>query len=273
MKRRAPLFYSNSPDEVHCFQASLKMVLSDKAPDLKVGLPELLFITGNSGELTTWPLRAAVYLANAGFDVLFVDPFPLHEFIKAPEQAMRSFYGDETADWQMANSNIPRAVLDAETMLENRHVEVQFAIPNLDDLCRMLAAGYLCICNVNAKTLTSESGYAGHFVVVYDVDLAGRTISLQNPGPPMNKEAEVSFELFERAWACSGDAYKNVLAVKESSRLPSGLPWLEGQLQAYRQFVHGALSGAAPPPEAGGDASSGGDRGSWPGSGSGPPGR
>ncbi len=245
MPEITPPFYSNTPDGVHCLQASLKMVLDATSPELKITLPELLYISGNSGEEATWPIRSAVYLARAGFDVVFMDPFPLPDFIKDPKKALSDFYGEEAAEWQIENSDIKRATLDAKYLLETPHIDAHFENVTFDDLASLLEQGYLCICNVNSKALKGEEGYSGHFVVVYKIDSAKRTVWVQNPGPPSSREAEVSFDVFDKAWAHTGPKYRNILAVKGSDRLKSGLNWLREELQKYKHFVYEAITSAS----------------------------
>lgn len=236
-----PDFYPNTPDETHCLQASIKMALGAIDPNLKLGLAELLFLSGNSGEDNSWPLRIAHVLADAGFKVEIFDAFDLEDFAKDPENALRRTYGPEVAEAQISGSDVLTASRDAKRLLSDGKAALNFSIPDIDDIIDCLARGLLAICNVNSRVLNGERGYAGHFVLIYGYNADRGTLMIHNPGPPANMEIAISYGDFSRAWSYSGEIYKNILAIGASDNPEASRSLLHRRLELYKDFVRRSI--------------------------------
>jgi hypothetical protein len=211
-----PPFYGNLRDNAHCLQASAKMALEFFEPSEVKSFTDYDELSGKDDAYKyTWPLRLAVNVARKGYSVVFVDAFDLREFQQDPNKALLAFYGKDVGEDQIKHSNIPEVVRDAKALLAAKSIDAQFRIPSLDDVILLLTQGYLVICNVNARILELDEGYSGHFVLLYGLDEAKQTFLVHNPGLPPRPAAKVPFELFGKAWAASGENYKNILAFRK----------------------------------------------------------
>lgn len=217
---KTPKFFPNDEDDSHCFQASLKMALTEIAPEIDSLINSYDEFTGKSPKFKyTWPITGAINAAKLGLDVVYIDQFNLTSFIENPSKALTAVLGSEIAEDQMVNSNIPDVVKAARELLVNENVSVIFEIPTLQQLKSLIDKGYAVIVNVNARVLTGKEGYSGHFVYVYDYNK--NDLIMHNPGLPPEPSLKVNFDRFEKSWAASGEEYKNILALKSTKSTPT----------------------------------------------------
>jgi hypothetical protein len=203
-------FYANTPDNTHCFQATLKMVIKHFWPMREYSWEELDRITAKAEGLWTWPLAGLLWLANQGLEVKNIEVFDYSRFIEHGGDYLIAEFGEEFGKAQIEHSDIDQERALAATLLERGMV--MKAIPTLHLLKQLLGEGYVVICNINSRRLKNEEGYAGHFVVVKGFD--EQHLFLHNPGlPPLANQA-VPFELFEQAWAYPNEKAKNIMAFK-----------------------------------------------------------
>lgn len=203
-------FYSNTPDDTHCFQASLKMVLKYFQPEKEFSWEELEKITAKVDGLWTWATAGVLWMQENGFDVKNIESFDYERFIKEGNSYLLEVFGEEMGKAQIRHSDI-----DQERKLARRYikeVKLENRIPNIDDITNLLNDGYLLICNVNSVALNNAKGYAGHSVVIKGI--SENKIILHDPGLPALENREVSFKQFEKAWAYPGEKSKNITAFK-----------------------------------------------------------
>ena len=123
MKLNIP-FYSafptpGHPNGVHCVETSLKMILGYFEPEIDYTIEETEKITGKVPEKGSWSFDWSIWFVNHGYFVKHYTVFDFESFKKDGIDYIRQKYGNETADWQLANSDIEhaksvalRAVLD-----------------------------------------------------------------------------------------------------------------------------------------------------------------
>jgi len=75
-------FYPNLKDDLHCFQASLKMALSVLAPSTQYSYATLDSITGHKRGRVTWDIKTLLWLAEHGFYVKKVSILDYRAFAK-----------------------------------------------------------------------------------------------------------------------------------------------------------------------------------------------
>lgn len=75
-------FYSNTPDDTHCYQAALKMVLKFFLPNKDYSWQELEKLTAKEEGLWTWPTQGLMSLYKMGFKIIDIEDFDIQEFIK-----------------------------------------------------------------------------------------------------------------------------------------------------------------------------------------------
>ena len=67
-------FYSNTPDEMHCYQASLRMILNYFLPEKDYSWEELEKITAKVEGLWTWQYAGTLWMQKQGFEIKNIDP-------------------------------------------------------------------------------------------------------------------------------------------------------------------------------------------------------
>jgi hypothetical protein len=209
MKLEIP-FYSNTPDNTHCFQACLKMVLKYFLPECEFSWEKLEKMTAKKENLWTWPTAAILNLKKLGFDVIKIGDFDYERFAKEGEKYLIEKYGKEVAKAQVEHSDIAQEKDLARKLIKEFKPIKRPA--SFDDINRLILEGYIVICNVNSRILNNKPGYAGHFIVITGIE--NKKIILHDPGLPPYSNRKVSKILFERAWAYPSENEKNLIALK-----------------------------------------------------------
>jgi len=207
--RKIP-FYSNTPDNTHCFQASLKMILKYYWPNEEYGWEELDRITAKKESLWTWPMAGLIWLKEKGLEVIDIEPFDYNKFIELGGQYLIDEYGEEVGNAQIRNSDIGQEIKIAKKFIET--IEIKRSIPEQADIKRFLEKDYIVAANVNADAMDEKIGYSGHFVVIFGFD--EKNFILHDPGLPATENRKVPFEIFEKAWAYPNEKAKNIMAFK-----------------------------------------------------------
>jgi hypothetical protein len=203
-------FFANTPDNTHCFQASLKMVLKYFLPKEEYSFKELEEKTAKIEGLWTWPFAGMLWLKEKGFIVEDIEVFNYREFAENGEKYLLEFYTKEVAEAQIIHGDIPTEARRAKDLVEKIHQEVR--LPKTEEIIDFLNKGHLVICNVNSKTLNGKIGYSGHFIVVKGYDET--SLIIHDPGLPGQENRKVHFDLFEKAWAYPDEKAKNIMAFK-----------------------------------------------------------
>ena len=74
-------FYSNAPDDTHCFQAAMKMVYEYFKPDEKLSFAEWDKISAKVEGLYTWQMAGLLWMAK-DFYVTDIETFDYKRFIE-----------------------------------------------------------------------------------------------------------------------------------------------------------------------------------------------
>jgi len=201
-------FYSNTPDDTHCFQAALKMVLKYFLPEKEYSWEELEKKTAKVEGLWTWTMAGILWLKESCFDVVNIEQMDYRRFASEGESYLIEFFGEDVGKEQIEHSDIPQEVEYARRFADISELR----IPYDSEIKSFLEQGYLVICNVNSHMLNDKEGYAGHFVVVKGYDDTG--FILHDPGLPAFEKRHVRFDVFERAWAYPNETAKNIVAVR-----------------------------------------------------------
>jgi hypothetical protein len=200
-------FFANTADGWHCFQASLRMVLKYYLPDEDFTWSDLDSITAHTSNYT-WQSAGARYCIERGFKVRWIETFDYGRFGEEGYSYLLEFFGPEVAEDQRRNSNLIQEMRSATEL--SRLGVFERNVPSREDLLGLVRSGWVSICNVNARTLNTQPGYNGHFVVVKGG--GAEEVRLHDPGLPAQIDRAVRWELFEQAWAYPDDLAKNILA-------------------------------------------------------------
>jgi len=205
-------FYSNTPDDTHCFQAAVKMILKYFWPEEEYSWEELDQKTAKVEGLWTWPMAGLIWLKEKGLEVIDIEAFDYPKFIKQKGQYLIDEYGQEVAQSQIENSDIEQEIAIAQRFVQT--INIRKAVPELEEIKRLLEEDYVIIVNLNARTLNRKEGYAGHMVVIKGFNEQG--FVMNDPGLPGQENRQVSFDRFEKAWAYPNAKAKNIMAFKQS---------------------------------------------------------
>jgi hypothetical protein len=207
-------FYSNTPDDTHCFQAGMRMILGYFLPDREFSWKELEQLSAKVEGLSTWPQQMLINLRKMGFAATMVEGFDGHAFIRNGGQYLKEAFGEETAEWQIKNSDIPQEQKLYQEAYDTG-VDIQCRVPTLADIQDYLQKGYLVAATINSRQLDGKDGYVGHFVVVLSID--DQEMVLHNPGLPARQAQRVTREQFMEAWADPNETAQNFIAIKKET--------------------------------------------------------
>ena len=125
-------FYSNTPDDTHCFQAALRMVLKYFMPAQEYDFEKLDEMTDKKDGLWTWPIRGIINLHKMGFQIIDDDYVDLDALAKDPTDYLVKRYGKEVGEAQIKNSDLDSIVTALkEYEILNIHRE---RIPTLEEI-------------------------------------------------------------------------------------------------------------------------------------------
>ncbi len=206
-------FYPNTGDGTHCFQAALKMALGKLIPEKDFSYEFLDKISNKKPGKWTWPTSAMLWMMDQGLKIGLIEEFDYQAFVDRGGEYLIERYGEEVGKAQVENSDVEEERVVARKFVDQAPIE--YRIPELQDIKNLLEDENVVIINLNSAALHGREGYAGHFVVICDVD--DEKIILHDPGLPPESNFEVNLETFERAWGYPTNNDRNLLSIGKSS--------------------------------------------------------
>lgn len=203
-------FYGNTPDDTHCFQAVIRMVLKYYFPAKDYSWKKLDKITAKAAGLGTWPMAGFLWLIEKGLEIKLFAIFDYQEFVDKGEQYLLEFYGKQVGKAQIENSNISQERKFAREFLTKAKIGKR--LPTIEDIKSFLKKDYLVCCNINSKLLNNETGYSGHFILIFG--FADKHLYLHDPGLPPLENRKITFAQFEKAWAYPNENVKNIVTFR-----------------------------------------------------------
>ena len=212
MQKSSVPFFGNKKDNLHCFQACLRMALKHFLPKKNFTWEEIDTLTGFKKGKWTWATQALLNLHKMGFEIIDWDNFDAELFVRKGDPFFLETFGKEVGEAQVKYSDTAK-----ERRLFRKYITLNIhekKIPSLLDLRRFLDKGYLLLCNVNAYALDRKKGYSGHLVLVYHY--TNTHILLHDPGLPARPDRRVSHSTFLKAWGYPTKDARNLIALKLS---------------------------------------------------------
>ena len=105
MRQKVP-FYSNTSDDMHCFQAVFRMVLKFFLPEKDLSWRELDKMTAKKKNLWTWPMQGLLNLKKMGFEIVQIEDFDYEKFSREGEKYLVKELGREVGEAQIKHSDI-----------------------------------------------------------------------------------------------------------------------------------------------------------------------
>lgn len=201
-------FFPN-PDDTHCYQCCLKMVLNYFYPNREYSWNDLDKLTGKRSWKWTWSLLGMIQMQKQGFDVRYWDPFDYQKFADKGEMYLIERYGLKDASILIFHSDIPYERKVAATYAPYIN---QTQPPDFSHIKSLLREGFLLVCGINLNALNEKPGYAGHFVLVYGFE--GQMVHLHDPGPPAAAGRTVPQFIFDKAWSYPTVNDRSILAFR-----------------------------------------------------------
>jgi hypothetical protein len=203
-------FFPNTPDDTHCLQAVLKMILKYFEPKKDYSFEELDLLSDKVLGKWTWATRALVNLEKMGYKLANMEDFDYHNFSQNGKKYLIKKFGNKVAHQQMVHSDIEKEMVDAKEFIEI--FGNNFVIPEIKDIKYFIDSGYLVGCNINANVLNKEPGYCGHFILIFGYD--DQNLHIHDPGAPPISGRKVTWPDFLSAWAYPGHDNQNLTAFK-----------------------------------------------------------
>lgn len=208
-------FFAN-PDETHCFQACLKMILKYYFPEKDYSWEELDKITQKIPKKATWSEAGYLYLAENNFDVVYIRQIDIKRFLQQGLKYLQEEYGKEVREYIKKYGDIKQGVEIFKTFANHPQIKCENRIPKKGDVKYYLSKSYLIICLVNWKMLYHKKGYGGHFVLVFGFD--GKKIYFHDPGLPGIKNWVVNVGEFLKALYSPSPKNAELTAIKLKRR-------------------------------------------------------
>ena len=205
MKLEVP-FFSNTPDNFHCFQAALRMVLAYYLPARPYNWEELDRVTAHTANYT-WPSAGLRHCGSLGFNLRVIEDFDYQRFCEEGYGYLFELSGKEVAEDQRTNSDLAQEMRCAKELVAALPIERR--IPSRKDIIECLENEMLVVCNVNSCALDGKEGYNGHFVVAIGANDLG--VWLHNPGFPPRQNEFIKWNRFEPAWSYPDDRARNIM--------------------------------------------------------------
>lgn len=203
-------FFPNTPDNTHCFQACLKMILKYYFPNEDYSWENLDRISAKTEGLWTWPMAGLVWLSDKGVEVKNIEAFDYKMFSKKGSDYLIEAFGKEVGESQVEHSDIRREVIIAKEFIKK--IKIEKRIPEIKDIQVLIKNDYLVMCNVNGMILNNKKGYSGHFILIKAFNDSGFIVN--DPGLPEFEDRFVFFELFDKAWSYPDKKARDIKAFK-----------------------------------------------------------
>lgn len=207
-------FYANT-DNSHCFQACFKMALEYFKPDQAFTFEELDVLSDKPPGMPTWPTTMLVRLKEMGLTVKMIEGFDFRAFMRDGEGYIRKAVGGQAAEWQISHSNIPKEQQAYRDALD-AGVEIDYRVPDYQDIQRELVGNTLAILSLNSARLNGQEGYVGHAVLIHTAD--DQSVVMHNPGPPPQESQLVSKEDLLAAWSDPNETSRTLILIGKDNK-------------------------------------------------------
>jgi len=206
-------FHGNTPENTHCFQACIKMILDYFEPYNNITIYDLEESTHKLPGMATWNMAGLLWLQDRGYEVKNIELFDYTRFANEGYKYLIEIWGQTVADHARDKTDIPSEQKIALQFANSKISERR--IPTWHDLEDFLKQGYLVIAQVNSRYLNRKEGYNGHFVLIYDLDKYN--VHFHDPGGttthhPNRQEPR---DHFYRAWGDPDEKALILMAIKK----------------------------------------------------------
>lgn len=206
-----PGLVENSADAEHCVHACFQMLFRTNRGATVPSFADLDLMMDKVPGKYTWEYALLGSMANSGFDVKIIWEIDVEHLAADPAAFLIKHYGPTVGQEYIDNSDLP-SVQRGAVALQRSHATIERRSPDVADVVRLLQDGYYLTATINQRVLQADPGYVAHSIVIYGASRRG--IRIHNPGPPATEASEITWDLFEKAWAYPTSAARNIMAVR-----------------------------------------------------------
>jgi hypothetical protein len=207
-----PGLAENSELAEHCVQACFQMIFRTKRGGEVPSFGELDRLMNKRPGKYTYEFALLAEMPARGFETRIVWGFDLHRLISDPAQFLLEHYGPAVGAETIRNTDLKQLQQDAARLVDSKSVVIEKRPATRDDLTKYIREGFYVMCTVNQRVLQADPDYVAHNILVFGY--SNRGVTIHNPGPPSVKAAEITWDLFDRAWAYPSGAARNILAFR-----------------------------------------------------------
>lgn len=225
-------FTGNSPDDMHCLQASYLMIRHFFEPEAEV-IPwdAWASLTGFVPGKGTWSNAGLMWFMEHGYDVTHISTFDYAQFALDGLDYLIEALGEHVGKWEAEFIVDPAAEQSRALQFLKTGAWIKRE-PTIEDIYSYLNDGYLIKCQLNMKTLNGEPGYLGHAVVVKGYTSTG--LILHDPGLPPQPNRHVTVARFLEAWTNPATGTRKLDAIRKAAPPPT----LQRRSGACTQAAH-----------------------------------
>jgi hypothetical protein len=204
-------FIGNTPDNLHCLQASYGMIRQFYEPEWHIDWKQWSEDTGFVPDKGSWSLAGLLWFKTHGYNVQHITSFDYGRFADEGAAYLHESLGHAVAEWEMTYSDLPLEQARSRQFITSGMW--QHRRPDIADIKLYLERGYLVKCIVNLNELNGLSGFLGHALLV--IGYTEDTLILHDPGLPPQPYRSVSHHQFLRAWADPNAKMEKLDAIKK----------------------------------------------------------
>jgi hypothetical protein len=188
-------FYRNLKDDLHCFQAALKIVLSKYYPKKEFSYAYIDRVTGfKKGEFTQ-DIKGLLWLAKKGFEIVRVSDFDDRRFVREGEKYLKWYWKPEIYRRQKESTDFSKMRSLTRELMPHAKLFVQ--LPKANDIDELMEHGYTVMAHVNPRELNRKNADIIHTVVI--VKSSKNFFTIHNPGLPPESNKRVSRKKLAKA--------------------------------------------------------------------------
>jgi ABC-type bacteriocin/lantibiotic exporter with double-glycine peptidase domain len=201
-------FFGNLPDDVHCMQACMKMILKYYFPNRDFSFKQIDKLIGlEERRLWSNPVQAAVVLHDLGLKVKFYTACDVKQFLKEGAFYIKKNY----KDWKtiLSHLDVNLVLRFTQKALERGLLESKKL--SWDTTESFFKKGNLIMLVINTNVFKDRKGYAGHFVLL--TNIGKQFVEFHDPGLPPIPNRREDKRKFIQSWY-DPDTDRNALVCK-----------------------------------------------------------
>jgi len=182
--------HKNLKDNLHCFQACLKMVLGYFEDNYS--FKQLDKISGFKKDKWTWSTKTLLYLSKH-YKVIDISGFDFKRFAQDGQEYLKWYYSPDVYKKQNKYSDFNQEQKLTKKLIKTK-VKIIKKDPRVNDIKKY--KNYLAVVYINDRILKGLRGYNNHSVVV--TEISDKYVYFNDPGLPARKN-KAKKSLFNRA--------------------------------------------------------------------------